>query len=89
MPVVQRDGIVEFDAHASQYVPMEELKREDPEAWRAFVDGTFSDHLDIHQFHARVVNDLEHIISNHSGERVGGVLPRRRHQRVGGARGQK
>lgn len=79
MDIATREGIVEYDRHAASYVPMEELRREDPEAWRAFVSGGYNDHLDIHQFHASVVNTLEQIIANHSGERVavfchGGVI---------------
>jgi len=72
-------GVVEFDRHASSYVPMEELKAEDYEAWKAFVDGGYSDGVDIHQFHATVVNALERLIARHAGQRIavfchGGVI---------------
>ena len=78
-PVLLEDGVVEFDRHASSYVPMEELKAEDYEAWKAFVDGGYTAGLDIHQFHATVVNALERIIADHAGERIvvfchGGVI---------------
>ena len=79
LPITQLDGIVEFDAKESAYIPMEELRAEDPEAWRAFVSGGYNDNIDIHQFHARVVNTLEQVVAKHAGERVavfchGGVI---------------
>lgn len=79
LEIAQREGIVEYDRHAASYVPMEELRREDPEAWRAFVSGGYNDHIDIHQFHATVVNTLEQIVADHGGQRVavfchGGVI---------------
>jgi probable phosphoglycerate mutase len=79
LAIIEREGIVEYDRHAASYVPMEELRAEDPDAWRAFVAGGYNDHLDIHQFHATVVNTMEEIITDHSGQRVavfchGGVI---------------
>lgn len=75
----EREGIVEFDRHTSSYIPVEELKVEDPEAWRALAEGGYSDHVDLHEFHASVVNTLEQIIAAHSGQTVvvfchGGVI---------------
>ena len=32
-------GIAEFDQHADSYVPMEEIKRTDPQRWRALVES--------------------------------------------------
>jgi probable phosphoglycerate mutase len=79
LPINQRDGLVEYDRKAASYVPMEELRRDDPEAWQAFVSGGYNDHLDIHQFHATVVNTLEEVITAHAGQTVavfchGGVI---------------
>lgn len=79
LEVLERDGIAEFDRHESSYVPLEELKAEDPEAWRAFVAGGYNEQVDIHQFHAEVVNTLEQLIARHSGQRIavfchGGVI---------------
>ena len=79
LPIHERDGVAEYDRHATSYVPMEELRKDDPEAWAAFVSGGYNNDLDIHQFHATVVNTLEQIIENHAGERVavfchGGVI---------------
>jgi probable phosphoglycerate mutase len=79
LTITQREGLVEYDRHAGSYVPMEDLRTEDPEAWRAFVSGGYNDTLDIHQFHATVVNALEKIVADHSSQRVavfchGGVI---------------
>jgi len=79
LTINEREGIVEYDRHQSSYVPMEELKAQDYEAWRAFVAGGYNDHIDIHQFHATVVNTLEHIVAEHPGQKVavfchGGVI---------------
>ncbi|NIP16111.1 MAG: histidine phosphatase family protein [Pseudomonadales bacterium] len=79
LEVVEREGIAEFDRHESSYVPLEELKAEDPDAWRAFVAGGYNEQVDIHQFHAEVVNSLEQLIAAHSGQRIavfchGGVI---------------
>jgi probable phosphoglycerate mutase len=75
----EREGIVEYDRQQTSYVPMEELKAQDYEAWRAFVAGGYNDHVDIHQFHATVVNTLEQIVAEHSSQRIvvfchGGVI---------------
>lgn len=79
LEVVEREGIAEFDRHESSYVPLEELRAEDPEAWRAFVAGGYNEQVDIHQFHAEVVNSLEQLIARHAGQRIavfchGGVI---------------
>lgn len=76
-PVTQHDGIAEFDRHSGRYVPMEELKRDNYEAWLAMAQG---DHgVDIAAFHATVVGALEEIVESHAGKRVavfchGGVI---------------
>ncbi len=73
----ERPGIVEFDRDKGSYVPMEELKREDYEAWKAFVAGGHG--ADIESFQKDVVGTLEEIIAAHSGKTVavfchGGVI---------------
>ena len=79
------EGIVEFDRHTSSYIPMEELKRTDYAAWKAFVDGRYNEEVDILAFQDTVVRALESIIARHQGQRVARLLPRRRHQRLGRA----
>lgn len=71
------DGICEFDRESGTYVPMEELKRDNYEAWLAMATG---DHgVDIATFQATVVETLERIVEENSGKRVavfchGGVI---------------
>jgi 2,3-bisphosphoglycerate-dependent phosphoglycerate mutase len=72
-----RSGIVEFDRGTGAYVPMEQLKRDDYAAWKAFVDGEHQ--IDIVAFQAAVVATLEAIIADHPSKRVavfchGGVI---------------
>jgi len=73
------DGVAEYDREANRYVPMEELKAQDYEAWKAFVAGGYGANVDIPAFRATVVESLEQIIADHRGERVavfchGGVV---------------
>ncbi len=78
-PIQFHEGIVEFDRHTSSYIPMEELKRTDYAAWKAFVDGRYNEEVDILAFQDTVVRALESIIARHQGQRVvvfchGGVI---------------
>jgi probable phosphoglycerate mutase len=70
-------AIVEFDRGAGSYIPMEELKRENYEAWVRFVargrDG------DIAGFQKTVVAALEAVVAENAGRKVavfchGGVI---------------
>lgn len=75
--LVTDERIVEFDRHTGRYIPLEELKRTDYPAWKAFVDGEHA--VDIVAFQATVVACLEELIARHSGERIvvfchGGVI---------------
>jgi probable phosphoglycerate mutase len=70
-------GVVEFDRGSGTYVPLEVLKREDYEAWKAFVAGGAG--ADIALFQTMVVGALEEIIAANRGARVavfchGGVI---------------
>ena len=79
LKVVIEDDVSEFDRDSSTYIPMEELKAQDYEAWKAFVNGGYGDDVDMLSFQATVVRGVESIIERHSGERVavfchGGVV---------------
>jgi probable phosphoglycerate mutase len=79
LEVVVEPRVAEFDSHADAYVPLEELKREDPGAWRAFVQGGYGEGLDLVRFHRDVVEGLEAIVRGGRGQRVavvchGGVI---------------
>jgi len=69
--------IVEFDRGTGTYIPMEELKRDDYAAWKAFVDGGYD--VDIAGFQKIVVAALEDIVAANPSRRVavfchGGVI---------------
>jgi probable phosphoglycerate mutase len=70
-------GIEEFDRGSGAYVPMEELKRDNYEAWLAFAQGDY--HADIHAFQKTVVESLEDLIARHASKSIavfchGGVI---------------
>lgn len=72
-------GVTEFDANASSYVPLEERKATDYEAWKALVRNGFYLEGEAAPFRATVVQALERIVARHEGERVavvchGGVI---------------
>jgi probable phosphoglycerate mutase len=71
------EGICEFDRKSGTYVPMEELKRDNYEAWLRFAQGQHG--ADIETFSATVVDTLEGLVQDHPGQRVavfchGGVI---------------
>jgi probable phosphoglycerate mutase len=75
VPVVS-DGVREYDALASSYVPLEVL-RQDKDAWRRFLAEEAG--LDRSSFVAEVARTLEAIIAEHRGHTVvvvchGGVI---------------
>jgi probable phosphoglycerate mutase len=79
LPIRLEPGIVEFDRHAASYIPLEELKATDPEAWRALVQGGLYAEIDFDVFRRTVIDTIERIIATHPGERVavvchGGVI---------------
>ena len=70
-------GIVEFDRGSGAYTPMEDLKRDDYPAWKAFVER--GQDGDIAMFQKTVVTALEEIVAQNSGKTVavfchGGVI---------------
>ncbi len=86
-PLARRTGleieletrISEFDADSEEYIPMEELKRTDPERWRAFVAGGYASQVDFEAFVDTVNSGLQSLIDDNPGRRVavfchGGVI---------------
>ena len=72
-------GVVEFDQHASIYIPLEELKRTDYARWLELVQGGFELTVDFEAFRRTVIDALEEIIGDNPGRRVavvchGGVI---------------
>lgn len=79
LPIQTEPGIVEFDPDAESYVPLEELKATDPEAWRAMVQGGLYGEIDFDLFRRTVVSSLERIIAENPSKTVavvchGGVI---------------
>jgi 2,3-bisphosphoglycerate-dependent phosphoglycerate mutase len=74
------DAIAEFDRHASEYVPLEELKAANDPRWHALMAGEWEDHGESpDEFRNRVVNAFEEIVDRHRSQRVvavchGGVI---------------
>jgi probable phosphoglycerate mutase len=72
-------GVVELDHQSSVYVPMEELKAMDREAWLELVRGGLYAEIDLPAFRENVRRALHRIVESHRGERVavvchGGVI---------------
>jgi probable phosphoglycerate mutase len=72
------DDLVEYD-QGTFYVPIEELKSSGDPRWQAFLDGEFTDGIDIPGFRKRVVTALERIVAANPRRRVvvvchGGVV---------------
>jgi len=72
-------GVREYDADASLYVPMEELKALDYERWKQLASGGYAAEIDFLDFHREVVASFEKIIQENAGRRVavfchGGVI---------------
>ena len=71
--------IQEFDADSNEYIPMEQLKRDDPERWRAFVAGGYASQTDFEMFVSTVTGGLNELVASNSGKRIvvfchGGVI---------------
>ena len=74
------EGLKEFDAHLSTYIPIEEL-RADEVAWKAAVDAWVSPEAETERqaFRSKVVEAIDAIAADHGGQRVavvchGGVI---------------
>lgn len=79
LPIQLEPGVVEFDPTAASYVPLEELKATDYDAWRELVQGGFYAQIDFGLFRRTVVSSVESIIAANQGKRIaivchGGVI---------------
>lgn len=75
------EGIAEFDRHADEYVPLEELKAANDPRWRQLVEGGYLEDagLTAAEFQATVVAAIDRIIGDNPGGTVavvchGGVI---------------
>jgi 2,3-bisphosphoglycerate-dependent phosphoglycerate mutase len=65
------DGVTEWDADASSYIPVEELKADAHPAWEAMRDERWDDlGVDAVGFVRRVVEAVDAIAAGHPGQRV-------------------
>ena len=76
--IEQRDGVAEYDQDANEYIPVEQLKKENYEAWLRLMQGDMVG-VDFEAFTKRVVETLETIIQENRGKTVavtchGGVV---------------
>lgn len=73
------DDVAEFDRHSRNYVPMEQLKKENYEAWQKMAGGNYGSRVDLSKFRDTVVRGLETVIEHNRGKRAvvfchGGVI---------------
>ena len=78
MPIEHRDGVAEYDQDANEYIPVEQLKKENYEAWLRLMQGDMVG-VDFEAFTKRVVETLEAIVKENRGQTVavtchGGVV---------------
>lgn len=79
-PLVVVDEVAEWDRHASEYIPMEELKASGDPRWQLVVRGEWPPREQSPlEFRAQVVDKIESLIAAHSGGRIavvchGGVI---------------
>jgi 2,3-bisphosphoglycerate-dependent phosphoglycerate mutase len=66
------EGVAEYDAAASSYIPIEELRELKDERWYATIEGRWTDvgGVDPHEFQARVVPAVESLVERHAGRRL-------------------
>ncbi len=73
------ERIAEYDRESGSYVPLEELKRIDYEAWRDFMKRGYPAGMDLTAFQHGVRDGLEEIVAGNPGRNVavvchGGVI---------------
>lgn len=73
------EGVAEYDRHASEYIPVEQLKAENHPAWQELLEGRYPDGIDPEVFRDGVVATLERIVEDHPSQKVavvchGGVI---------------
>jgi 2,3-bisphosphoglycerate-dependent phosphoglycerate mutase len=79
LEVTTEPRVAEWDRDSSSYIPLEQLKSTDPEAYRRLMKGELELSIDIHEFQRGVVSAMEEIIAKHKGQTVavvchGGVI---------------
>jgi probable phosphoglycerate mutase len=69
------DGLMEYDAHADSYIPVEELRETRDHHWRAMIEGRWEElgGEPPDQFQARIVPCVDEVIGRFPGGRVAAV----------------
>ena len=72
-------GVAEWDQHSNEYIPVEELKAANDPRWLEMAKGGFSSEEIPEDFHNRVLESIEDLITKHKGDTVvvtchGGVI---------------
>jgi probable phosphoglycerate mutase len=70
LAIALEPGLVELDHRANAYVPMEQLKAENRDAWLALVKGGLYANIDIDAFRRGVIETFERIIAASPSRRV-------------------
>ncbi|HRD99880.1 MAG TPA: histidine phosphatase family protein [Ilumatobacteraceae bacterium] len=74
------DGVAEFDQHASEYIPVEELRATNDPRWQQMVNGDWLDGPESRDaFITRVIESLDALVRTHPGIKIavvchGGVI---------------
>ena len=79
LEILIEPGVRELDADSDHYIPLEELKLQDYEAWKGAMAGELYAGVDTDAFRVEVVDAIERTIAANPGRRVavvchGGVI---------------
>jgi len=75
--------VAEIDAQASSYIPLEELKKKEPEKWRELLEvgmeAVFDGMQDLKTFRRKIIRRIKQIVADNKGRKVaivchGGII---------------
>jgi probable phosphoglycerate mutase len=83
MQLIIEPGVAEIDEHSAIYIPLEDLKKNEPKKWKELLEvgaeEIFNSMQDMETFRKKVVNTITTIIAENKGKKVavvchGGVI---------------
>ena len=79
LPISFDEDFAEYDRHAAEYIPVEELRKAKDDRWFELLEGRWGTGVEPVEFQARIVQATERVIAGHRGQRVvivchGGVI---------------
>lgn len=83
MQLIIEPGVAEIDEHSATYIPLEELKKKEPEKWKKLLEigaeEAFNSIQDLQTFRKKVIKNIKTIIAENKGKSVavvchGGVI---------------